>query len=282
MDLLNHTLFRACELLLAPIAYWPLGALIACSAIAGIVMAIMFRVTSNQQAIGRAADGCRAEVLAIKLFQDDLVGVMKSCGRLLRHAGARIGHSVPPMLVMVIPLILLFSQLALWYEREPLITGNSVVVQLRIASGQWRQAQHAQLKLPLGTTLDAGPLRDVGQHAIFWRLKQSAPVDSGAQPQRLQWDVAGVIVEKHLTTATDGGQRLRPVNARRAGPGWLDQILHSGEPGLPRGGSVRGIVVHYPHRETPLFGWAIPWWLTFLIVSMLSAVAVKPLVGVRF
>ena len=281
MELLNYTLSRICELLLAPMAHWPLGALVIYSAFAGIVMAIVFRVTSNQQAIRRAADGCGAEVLAIKLFQDDLVGVFKSFGRLLRHTGARMGHSVPPMLVMVIPLLFLLSQLALWYERSPLVMGDSVVVQLQIARDHWQHAQHAQLKLPIGTSVEAGPLRDVGQHALFWRIQQNEPLDSGVRYQLLQWEITKEIVEKRLTTS-DGSKRLRPVNARRAGFGWIDQILHPGEPGLPRGGPVRGIVVHYPLRETPLFGWAIPWWLTFLITSMLSAVAVKPLVGVKF
>lgn len=281
MKFLNYSLSRTSELLLGPVAQCPAGALVLCSALAGIVMAIMFRFTSNQQAIRRAADGCRAEVLAIKLFQDDLVGVFRSCGRLLRHSGARIGHSTPPMLVMVVPLVFLFSQLALWYERSPLVTGDSVVVQLQIAGDHWQQAQHAQLKLPVGTSLEAGPLRDVGQHALFWRIRQNEPLESGVKSQPLQWTVNNETVEKRLTTS-DGSQRLRPVNARRAGPGWLDQIIHPGEPGLPRGGSVRGIIVHYPSRETPIFGWAVPWWLTFLIVSMLSAVAVKPLVGVTF
>ncbi len=281
MELLNSTITRTCEFLLAPVARWPLGALVVYSAIVGIVMAIVFRVTSNQQAIGRAADGCRAEVLAIKLFQDDLLGIFMSCGRLLRHAGARIGHSVRPMLVMIIPLVFLFSQLALWYERSPLAERDSVVVQLQIAGDHWQQAQNAQLKPPIGATIEAGPLRDVGQRAIFWRIKQNAIPESGEQSQLLQWNVTDETVEKRLATSDDS-QRMQPVNARRAGPGWWDQLLHPGEPGLPRGGSVRGIVVHYPPRETPLIGWAVPWWLTFLIVSMLAAIAVKPLVGVRF
>lgn len=281
MELLNSTITRISEFLLTPVARWPLGALVVCSAIVGVVMAIVFRVTSNQQAIGRAADGCRAEVLAIKLFQDDLLGIFRSCGRLLRHSAARIGHSVPPMFVMIIPLVFLFSQLAMWYEKSPLVAGDSIVVQLEVDRDHWQQAQHAQLESPSGITLEAGPLRDVGQQAIFWRIKQNAKLESGTEPQLLHWSIADETVEKRLAIS-DGSQRLRPVNARRAGPGWLDQLIHPGEPGLPRGGSVSGIVVHYPHRETPIFGWAVPWWLTFLIVSMLSAVAVKPLVGVKF
>ena len=281
MESLNHILSRTCELCLAPVSQWPLGALLLCSVLVGIVMAILFRITSNQRAIGRAADGCRAEVLAIKLFQDDLFGIFRSCGRLLKHTGARLAHSLPPMFVMIIPLVFLLSQLAMWYERSPLKTGESVVVQLEMASDQWQRVQHAELKSPIGATVEAGPLRDVSLHAIFWRIRQKEPLESGQYTQQLQWEVANETVEKRLT-ASDGSEQLRPVNARRAGPGWLDQILHPGEPGLPGGGPVRGIVVHYPHRETPLFGWAVPWWLTFLIVSMVSAIAVKPIVGVRF
>ena len=76
--------------------------------------------------------------------------------------------------------------------------------------------------------------------------------------------------------------RLIAVSARRPGPGLWDRLLNPGEPGFAAGDSVRAVVVHQPLRSTPIFGFDIPWWLTFLIVSILAALVVRPLVKVRF
>jgi hypothetical protein len=281
IDFLNLTSSRVFAALMTPVADRPLLALILWSAATGMVMAVLFRFTSNQQALGRAADRSRANMLAINLFQDDLIGVFRSLGRLLYHSAGRVAHSLPPLLVAIIPLAGLLTQLALWYESRPLAPGESAVVELQIDREHWQQAQHAQLQPPPGVTVEAGPLRDVGRLTVFWRIRQNSLTDNGSQPAALRWDVAGETVEKRLATSP-GIQRLQPVEARRAGPLWWDQLLHPGEPCLPPGGQVRGIVIHYPQRQTPVFGWDLPWWLTFLIVSMLAALAVKPFVGVRF
>jgi hypothetical protein len=278
IGILNQAMTRLFEVMMVPVASWPLVALIVCSAITGIVMAVVFRFTSNQKAIGRAADGSRAELLAINLFQDDLGGVFRSLGRLFRHVFARIGHSLPPVVVIIIPLVLLFSQLASWYEWRPLVAEQPVVVELEIASNHWKEGQNAQLKSFDGT-VEAGPMRDVGKFTVFWRLRPAAS-KSGIGVDQLQFDVAGEIVEKRLAVSSTGRDFI-PVGPYRS-VNLLTQILYPIEPGLSQTGPVKGIVIHYPGRETLIFGWNIPWWLTFLVVSMVAAIAVKPLVGVKF
>ncbi len=278
IGILNLTLSRIFEILMVPVARWPMIALIICSACAGIVIAIMFRFTSNQRAIGRASDGSRAELLAINLFQDDLAGVFRSLGRLLLHSVARICHSLPPLIVIIIPLVLLFSQLASWYEWSPLLADKSAVVELQIDSDHWQQGQNAKLN-SFGGIIEAGPMRDVGQLTVFWRIRPASSKTS-LRTEQLQFEVAGELVEKSLAVSNTG-LHLIPINPQRSVNLW-EQIIHPIEPGLPRGGSVRAIVIHYPQRETAIFGWNVPWWLTFLVVSMVAAIAVKPLVGVKF
>ena len=65
---------------LAPLPVW-LG-LTLLSAICGVLMMVAFRYTSNQTAIGRARDKMTANLLALKLFKDDL-GVAFRCQRRL-------------------------------------------------------------------------------------------------------------------------------------------------------------------------------------------------------
>jgi len=281
MDIFNIILTRLTGLLLAPLSRWPLAALLFYAVITGLEMAIVFRFTSNQRAIRRAVDGSGAEVLAIKLFQDDVWGIFKSLGRLQRHSGARLLHSLPPALIMFIPFVVILVQLAQRYDRRPLMSGESAIVQLQLDEESWNESQHAELLLPEKVSLQAGPLRDFDEHALYWRIAADTSLSTNDGPQILRWKIGSDVSEKRLAISADS-HSLQLVRARRAGQGWLDRVLNPGEPGLPRNGSVRGIEVGYPERCTPLLGWNIPWWATFVVVSMLAAYWMRPWIGVVF
>ena len=55
MSAFNAFLTNTTDAILSPLAKWPLIALLVYSAIAGVLMAVVFRFTSNQQAIRRAS-----------------------------------------------------------------------------------------------------------------------------------------------------------------------------------------------------------------------------------
>ena len=52
----------------------PLLLVLAVSIVIGLVMVIVFRYTSDQKAIGRAKDRLKANLLAVRLFQDQIAG----------------------------------------------------------------------------------------------------------------------------------------------------------------------------------------------------------------
>jgi len=97
---------------------------------------------------------------------------------------------------------------------------------------------------------------------------------------KLRWQLGNAPIEKEIIVAEDC-TRLRGLSSRRPGTGWLDRTWHAAEPALVRL-PVRAVIVHYPRRETPLFGFRIPWWATFLAVSIIAALSTQPLLKVRF
>jgi hypothetical protein len=246
------------------------------SSVSGILMAVVFRFTSRQQALRRVADLSRAQVLAIKLFKDDLGTMFNSLGQLLRYAGLRIWYSVPPMLVMIVPFVLLLAQLSRWYECYPLSPGDKAVLELQLAESAWPEYGSVALDAPPHVVVETSPLRDDDQHAVYWRIRAVETT-----PATIRWRVGSDAFDKQVALATDQ-QMLCAVSARRPGQGWWDRLLHPGEPGLAAADPIRGIVIHHLPRSTPLFGLDVPWWLTFLIVSILAAVLVRPLVKVNF
>src|SRR5262245_43926129 len=117
MDTLNAILTRTAELVLLPLAHLPpLATLLICAAVAGIVAAVVFRYTSNQSGIARAADRMRAELLAMRLFEDDLRTTLGCLAGVFRGAAARIGLSLVPTLVLIVPFALALAQLGTRYE----------------------------------------------------------------------------------------------------------------------------------------------------------------------
>ncbi len=276
MNTVNAILTAVSEGILAPLRSWPLGGLLLLSVLAGVAMTVVFRYTSNQSALRRVADRTKAQLLCMRIFKDD-IWVALGCQReLLKAIGLRLWHSVPPMLVLIVPFVLILTQLALRYENRPLHRGESVIATLQLAPDQWKELKDVRIQVPAGVTVETPPLRDEGEHSVFWRLRLDEPTDG-----TLRWAVGYHVVEKTFL-GTDDTNRLCTVSVRRPGTGFWDRLLRPGEAGFDADAPVRGADVRYPRRSTPIFGIDVPWWATFLIVSMGTALIVRPFLKVQF
>jgi len=277
MNELNSLLGSLVAILFAPMEGWPPQlSLIIWSAATGVIMAWVFRHTSNQAALKSAADTIRAQLFAVKLFKDD-VRVLFSCqARLFRAVGARLLHSLPPLLVLIIPLTLLLVQLARWYEFTPLTPGETSILQLQLSDSGWETHKNIALQVPEHIVVETSALRDEELKTIYWRIRPKT-----SAPAAVSWRLAEQLVEKRVSVA-DNSVQLVAVSVRRPGSSWFDRLLHPGEPGFSADSLVRGVELQHPHRSTPVLGVDLPWWLTFFVVSMLAAVAAKPWLGVHF
>jgi hypothetical protein len=272
----NAALTRLADWLLAPLAMAPLGELLCWSAVAGVVMTLVFGKTSNQKALRWAADQTRAQLLAIKLFKDDL-GVTWRCQlQLLKATFWRLVYSLVPVLVMAIPFTIVLTQLALRYEHRPLTPGESTLIEMQLSDNAWPRYKDITLEVPDGVVAETESLRDATDHSLCWRIHPS-----GGRPATLRWRLGETTVTKDLA-AVDHPARLMGVSTRRPGAGIVDRLLHPAEPGFPAGGPVHSITVDYPPRQTPLFGLNLPWWATFLLASILTALLARRVVGVQF
>lgn len=276
MNSINTVLNWLADQLLAPFVSIPLVGLLFWSAVTGVVMTYVIGKTSNQTALRRAADQVRAQLLAIRLFKDDLTVTLRCQVELMKASAVRFVHSLPPMIVMIVPFAFILSQLGLRYENRPLQPGESVVVEMRLAPEAWQQYKDVALDAPEGVLVETESLRDQSSHTLYWRLRP----DTG-QTASLRWQLGDETIEKRLAVADDAG-RLQPVSALRPGTDLLDRLIYPGEPGFDAGSPVRGIAIHYAPRQTLLFGIDVPWWATFFIASMLVALLVRRFLGVQF
>lgn len=254
----------------------PWIALMVISIVSGVLMTVVFKHTSNQAALRRTADATKARLLRMKLFRDEPRVAMQSQASMLKFIGLRLWHSVPPMLVLIGPFVLLLSQMALRYEHRPLGIGESAVVALELEPAAWLAHKNVDIEPPIGVVVETPALRDEDASTIYWRVRADAPTSDP-----LEWAMSGRRVAKSFVSRDDTTP-LCKVDPRRAGASWWDRLLHPGEPGFASDSFVTGINVHYPFRSTPILDVDIPWWGTFLIVSMLTALVVRPFLKVQF
>lgn len=282
MNALNAVLVTVTSGVLTPFKTLPAqAALLILSAIAGVLAAIAFRFTSNQQALKRVADRMRASLLALLLYREDLSSVFRAQLGLLSASGLRLWHSLPPLLVLMAPFILLLTQLAMWYEFRPSLPGEAVLVTAKIAESAWDQSEFELIPPPAVEV--EGFVRDTARREIVWRLR-AAPAAAASRPHTLKFSLNGrKIAEKQFFVHGDeASNKLVFVSPRRPGTNFWDRLLYPGEPGFDQSSPIQSIAIQYGARTNTLFGCRVHWLVTFFIASIVAALACKPFVKVQF
>ncbi len=276
MDTFNKLLTLLTDLLLLPFRNSPSTGLVFWSAVAGVVMAYLFGMTSNQRALRRAADNVRAQLLAIKLFKEDLFVTFVCQLKLLKFTGWRLAHSVPPMLVMIVPLFLLLTQLAMRYEYRPLARGERAVVAMHVKPDRWNEARDIVLRPGVQFEIETESLRDERNSAIFWRIRAD-----GDESDLLEWQFESELLTKVLPISSQNNDLLSATPIRSGNAFWA-RAFYPAEPPLPADSPVSLIELQLRPRETLILGWNIPWWATFFIVAMVVALIAGKCLGVQY
>jgi hypothetical protein len=250
-------------LLLAPIGWlpgWLSATLVA--VVTGVLLLVVFKYTSNQRAIKAVRDDIKANLLALKLFKDNMAVTFRAQGGLLLGACRLFLLAIVPMLVMAVPVTLLLGQLSLWYQARPLRVNEEAVLTLKLNGADDDPWPDVRLEPPAAVAVTVGPVRVRSQREICWEFK-------GRKPGQhvLLFYVDGQRVEKELAIG-DGFMR---VSAKR--PGWDvgEALLHPGEPPFPPDSPVRSIEIDYPERSSWVYGsnsWVIYWFVVSLVAAL--------------
>ncbi len=278
MNWINGILTPIGNVLLTPLQTWPPAVvLVLLSVVAGVLMTVVFRYSSDQKGLKRVASLTKAQLMCLRIFKEDLGVALRCQGDIFKSIGRRLWLSLPPMLILIVPFTLVLTQLSIRYERRPIRSGESVVLAVELSPDSWPDdSGNLSIRVPAGVVVETPALRDEAAHTVYWRLGLREPTD---EPLTLQ---AGFhSIEKSFIGADDA-DRLRNVSPRRPGAGFFDRLIYPAEPGFGGDSPVRSVDLRYPTRSTPIFGLDIPWWGTFFIVSILAALCVRPFLKVQF
>jgi len=271
---LNPICTHVGDIVYAPLSLLPIGlGLIVLSAVAGVVMLLAFRRLSDQKAIGRAKDQIKANLLALKLYKDELRVTLLSQWRLLGAIGRLQRHMLAPVLWLLLPMLLGLAQMGIRYQWRPLKPGERALITMKLA-GNPADPPTVSLSPTAGAIVEVGPVParlDDGVE-LTWRVR-------GAEPgrHRLDFLVGGTAVAKELVVG-DGFDRVSPFRSQRS---WTTQLLYPAERPLPGDSSVQSIEIEYAGRDSWVYGADI-WVLTFFVISMAAALICAPMFKVRF
>jgi len=249
----------------------PLWPIVFISLIAGIVMLWIFGKVSNQDAIKRIRDLIRGNLIGVRLFQDDIGVLMRLQGTILIDTLRYMKHSLVPMLVMLIPVLLIMIQLNLRFAVRPLAPGETAVlkVQVRDASAL---SQGIALDVPQGITLETPPVRIPSEREAAWRIRAD---QAGRHAMKVR--VGDEVVEKDLVV----GGGWASVSPLRTGNGIVDNLLYPGEAPLASASPIESITLNYPGLDVTVFGFDVHWLVLFFVLSIVFGFAFKGVLGVE-
>lgn len=237
------------------------------SAVFGVLMLVAFKYLSNQKAIERVNNDIKANLLALKLFKDELRVTVVAQVRLFWAILRLQRYMLTPVLILLLPMMIVLAQMGLRYQWRPLAVGEHTTVELRLANDG--ATPPISLDPGQGAEVEAGPI--IGDHLAVWRIRATAP---GHHMFTINHGLT--LAEKELVVG-DVGPRVNPIRSTS----WTSTLLYPAESALPKGSPIVSIEVKYPPMESWIHG--SDWWvLYFFVVSMAAALILKPVVGVKF
>jgi len=245
----------------------PWVGMIIISFLAGLLMLILFRLTSNQEGIRQVKNKIKAHLLELRLFKDSLSVSLKAQGNILRSNLKYIAYSAKPMLVMIIPIILILTQLNLWFGSRSLIPGEAAILKVKLDKGQDLLKINLALQSSSAFSIETPPLRIEEEGEINWRLRAK---EKGVH--LLQLKIDSQIVTKKVAI---GQKPLSPISRLRVKRNIKDELFNPGEAPLPRNLPLKSIEITYPGQSMNLFGWHIHWLIIFFVLSIAFGFALK-------
>ena len=277
MSVVNAILGKILDVLLLPFrGLPPMVALAVLSFLAAIGMLWVYKRTSDQKRIAAVKSQIHAGIFEMRLFSDDPVAIFRAQFDVLRHNLAYAGLSLVPLVWMIVPFVLLMSQMHARFGYEPFSPGDQTMVRAQLAEG-WR-ADFAgvpqdgrppiTLEAPAGVEVLTPAVWLPSLNEAVWKVAVREPGDH-AMTVKL-----GDTTYEKTFRARAGILAKSPV---RHDGGLVQALEHPVEPPLAKG-PLAAIEVDY--REPGKIIDLPRWMVWFFVLSVVFAFAIKDRMGV--
>lgn len=272
MGLLNRIMTGLFDLVFLPfLSLNPMWGLTVVSLLVGVLMLWIFGKVSNQSAIGLIRDKIRGNLIGIRLFGDDLGMLFRLQATIFRQTLTYLRYAMMPMLIMLVPVLLILTQLNLRFDLRPLDAGDKTVVTVTLRDTSPLD-QVVELQVPEGVTVETPGVRIQSEREVAWRIRVDEPGN-----HRLTLRAGDDRVEKTLLA----GSRWGAVSPLKTGASWIDNLLYPGESPIAKSNRIEAVTVQYAPLPLSVFGFGIDWLLFFFVASIVFGFAFKRVLGVE-
>ena len=270
MTALNAVLGRVADAVLGPLQGFPaLAVMLALALVTALLVLGVMKLSSDQAKMAAAKRRIHADLLEMRLYNDDVRALLRAQGALLRHNGAYIWLSLVPVLITALPLTLAIAQVQSWYGYTGLPAGQPALVTVDLRGSE--PASLPMLGAP-GVDIDGAPMYFPTLHQIVWRV---VPREPGAHVVHVRVEGRGEV-DKTLHVG-DGIARRSPS---REGADLVTQLLYPSESPVPEDSPVAAIRVDYAERSLPVLGFEVHWLVVYLAASFAFVLALRKPLGV--
>jgi len=250
----------------------PFWSLVGLSILGGILLVWIFGKVSNQDAIKRARNRLSAELIALRLFKDDLRVFFGVQGQVLVWTLKYLRHSLVPMLILMVPAMIILIQLNLHYGLRPLAIGESALVKVKLRdAAALTSGAEITLQAPPNLKVETQGVRIGELKEISWRVR-------GVSPGR--FDMMVNDGKSSVSKKAAVGGRLEGVSSLRDAR-WLTSLLYPDEAPIPSASAIESIEILYPELGISFLGWHMNWMVLFLILSLVFGYMFKGVLGVQ-
>jgi uncharacterized membrane protein (DUF106 family) len=258
MSFVNAALRPVFDLILYPFrGLPPLVGLVIVSLVAAIGMLLVFKATSNQEALASTKRQIHAGLFEIRLFSDDLGAILRAQGGILRHNLTYLRLSLVPMVWMIVPLFFVIAQLQFHYGYEGLRPGSTTLLTVELAEASGDEASPAhlssgkpaiRLEMPSGLRVDSPPVWVPTLREMTWRIAADDP--------------GSYEVKVHVDESTATKSVVVTSELVRRSPIRVDSGIVS---------PIRSISITYPDRSIEIFRLGLHWLIVFFVLSIVFA-----------
>jgi hypothetical protein len=214
----------------------------------------IYRLVSNQAEITQTKNGIKAQLLALRLFRDDLRVVLRAEGRIFRLIGRYLRLALLPMAILLIPVVLLIVQAEARFAYAPLELNQPALVTVELTDAQRPSGVEAELRVPAGLRLETPALRLDAEQRLMWRI---SALQAGEHEVTIV--VGDVEVRRQLWFGDSRPRLLVPAIYR---PNDIRTLANPAERPVEPASAIATVTISYPDNGALLAGLShASWWM---------------------
>jgi hypothetical protein len=239
----------------------------------GLIALLIYRFASNQADITRTKNGIKANLLALRLFRDDLGVVLRTQGRIFRLVGRYLRLGLVPLAILLIPVVLLLIQIESRFAYQTMEVGKPALLAVTVDDSLQPSSADAGIATSEGLRVETPAFRMDSERRILWRI---SPVEPGAHSVSIR--LADREVVRQVWAGAPRPELLMPSIYRS---GDIRSFGSPGEDAIDSKSRVAAISVEYEPSDDLFAGLSPASWAMF-VSSLVFGFALRRPLGVVF